>query len=114
MPSCFSELIHSARRELVITTPYFVPDEQLLFALTSAARRGGSGRGGRGRGREGRAAADTRVQPPPARGVPVTSIRRTIAERMVHSLRTTAPVTLTTTVHAGNPASAARHPSLAY
>lgn len=40
MPSCFSELIHSARDELVITTPYFVPDEQLLFALTSAARRG--------------------------------------------------------------------------
>jgi cardiolipin synthase len=40
MPACFSELIHSAREELVITTPYFVPDEQLLFALTSAARRG--------------------------------------------------------------------------
>ena len=40
MPACFSELIHSARQELVITTPYFVPDEQLLFALTSAARRG--------------------------------------------------------------------------
>jgi cardiolipin synthase len=40
MPACFSELIHSARHELVITTPYFVPDEQLLFALTSAARRG--------------------------------------------------------------------------
>ena len=40
MPTCFSELIHSARQELVITTPYFVPDEQLLFALTSAARRG--------------------------------------------------------------------------
>ena len=40
MPSCFSELIHSARQELVITTPYFVPDEQLLFAIISAARRG--------------------------------------------------------------------------
>lgn len=40
MPACFAELIHSARDELVITTPYFVPDEQLLFALTSAARRG--------------------------------------------------------------------------
>ena len=39
MPACFSELIHSAREELVITTPYFVPDEQLLFAITSAARR---------------------------------------------------------------------------
>lgn len=40
MPSCFSELIHSAREELVVTTPYFVPDEQLLYSLTSAARRG--------------------------------------------------------------------------
>lgn len=40
MPACFAELIHSARRELVVTTPYFVPDEQVLFALTSAARRG--------------------------------------------------------------------------
>jgi cardiolipin synthase len=40
MPACFSELIHAAREELVVTTPYFVPDEQLLFALTSAARRG--------------------------------------------------------------------------
>jgi cardiolipin synthase len=40
MPACFSELMHSARRELVITTPYFVPDEQILFALASAARRG--------------------------------------------------------------------------
>lgn len=40
MPSCFSELIHSAREELVVTTPYFVPEEQILYALTSAARRG--------------------------------------------------------------------------
>jgi len=40
MPACFSELIHSAREELVVTTPYFIPDEQLLFALTSEARRG--------------------------------------------------------------------------
>ena len=39
MPACFSELIHCARDELVITTPYFIPDEQLLFALTSAGRR---------------------------------------------------------------------------
>ena len=39
MPACFAELIHSARTELVVTTPYFVPDEQLLFALTSAGRR---------------------------------------------------------------------------
>jgi cardiolipin synthase len=40
MPSCFAELMHAARRELIVTTPYFVPDEQVLFALTSAARRG--------------------------------------------------------------------------
>jgi cardiolipin synthase len=40
MPSCFSELIHSAREELVVTTPYFIPDEQLLYALSCAARRG--------------------------------------------------------------------------
>jgi pyruvate dehydrogenase E2 component (dihydrolipoamide acetyltransferase) len=62
----------------------------------------GSGSGGRIRERDVRAAADTRVQPPPARAIPVTSIRRTIAERLVHSLRTMAPVTLTTTVNAGN------------
>ncbi|MBA4162498.1 MAG: cardiolipin synthase [Novosphingobium sp.] len=40
MTACFAELIHAARRELVVTTPYFVPDEQLLYALNSAARRG--------------------------------------------------------------------------
>ena len=40
MPECFAELIHSAKDELVVTTPYFVPDEQLLYALHSAARRG--------------------------------------------------------------------------
>lgn len=40
MTACFAELVHSARREIVVTTPYFVPDEQLLFSLTSAARRG--------------------------------------------------------------------------
>lgn len=32
--------IYAARRELVATTPYFVPDEALLTALVSAARRG--------------------------------------------------------------------------
>jgi cardiolipin synthase len=32
--------IYAARRELVLTTPYFVPDESLLTAMTSAARRG--------------------------------------------------------------------------
>jgi len=32
--------IYAARRELVLTTPYFVPDEAMLTALVSAARRG--------------------------------------------------------------------------
>jgi cardiolipin synthase len=32
--------IYGARRELILTTPYFVPDETLITALTSAARRG--------------------------------------------------------------------------
>jgi cardiolipin synthase len=32
--------IYSARRELVMTTPYFVPDESILTALLSAALRG--------------------------------------------------------------------------
>jgi cardiolipin synthase A/B len=36
----FTTLIHSARRKLVITTPYFVPDDSLLTALTSAVQRG--------------------------------------------------------------------------
>lgn len=36
----FTGLIHGARRTLVITTPYFVPDDSLLIAITSAAQRG--------------------------------------------------------------------------
>ena len=32
--------IYAARRELVMTTPYFVPDESLVMALMSAALRG--------------------------------------------------------------------------
>lgn len=32
--------IYSAQRELILTTPYFVPDESLLIALMSAAQRG--------------------------------------------------------------------------
>ena len=40
MTACFTALIHSARRQLVITTPYFVPDEQLIFAMLDCARRG--------------------------------------------------------------------------
>ncbi len=34
------EAAYNARRELVLTTPYFVPDEAMLSSLTSAARRG--------------------------------------------------------------------------
>ncbi len=34
------EMIHQARRQVVITTPYFVPDEALLVALTNAVLRG--------------------------------------------------------------------------
>jgi cardiolipin synthase A/B len=33
-------LLYSAERELVLTTPYFVPDEPMLTALVSASRRG--------------------------------------------------------------------------
>ena len=40
MTACFVALIHAARAELIVTTPYFVPDEQLVFALTDCARRG--------------------------------------------------------------------------
>ncbi|MEL7089063.1 MAG: phospholipase D-like domain-containing protein, partial [Planctomycetota bacterium] len=32
--------IYSAQRQITLTTPYFVPDESLLIALTSAAARG--------------------------------------------------------------------------
>ena len=32
--------IHSATKRIIITTPYFVPDEPLLTALTTAAKRG--------------------------------------------------------------------------
>ncbi|WP_374253607.1 cardiolipin synthase [Xanthobacter sp.] len=40
MPEMFVALMNAARRELVITTPYYVPDEPLQAALCSAARRG--------------------------------------------------------------------------
>jgi cardiolipin synthase len=33
-------LLYSAERELILTTPYFVPDESIMTALVSAARRG--------------------------------------------------------------------------
>ena len=40
MPEMFESLIYSARRELVVTTPYYVPDESMQTALCSAAYRG--------------------------------------------------------------------------
>ncbi|WP_242686240.1 cardiolipin synthase [Aeromicrobium sp. IC_218] len=36
----FTALIYSARRRVSLTSPYFVPDEPLLYAVTTAARRG--------------------------------------------------------------------------
>lgn len=33
-------MIHAAREELILTTPYFVPDESTLLALAAAGRRG--------------------------------------------------------------------------
>ena len=40
MPELFEALMYNARRELVITTPYFVPDESMQNALCAAAFRG--------------------------------------------------------------------------
>ena len=40
MPELFETLFHAARRELIITTPYYVPDESMQNALCSAAFRG--------------------------------------------------------------------------
>jgi len=40
MPELFETLIYSARRSLVITTPYYVPDESMQAALCASARRG--------------------------------------------------------------------------
>jgi len=40
MPEVFESLIYTARRELVISTPYYVPDEPLQAALCACARRG--------------------------------------------------------------------------
>jgi cardiolipin synthase len=36
----FTSLIHTAQRRITITNPYFVPDDALTTALTSAAKRG--------------------------------------------------------------------------
>jgi cardiolipin synthase len=40
MPETFETLMHAARRELVITTPYYVPNESMQAALCAAAHRG--------------------------------------------------------------------------
>jgi len=40
MPEVFEALMFAARRELVVSTPYFVPNEALLNALCTAAWRG--------------------------------------------------------------------------
>jgi cardiolipin synthase len=40
MPEVFETLMYAAQRELVITTPYYVPDEAMQTALCSSARRG--------------------------------------------------------------------------
>ncbi len=40
MPEMFEVLMHAARDELVITTPYYVPSESMHSALCAAARRG--------------------------------------------------------------------------
>jgi cardiolipin synthase len=40
MPEMFESLIYSARKELIITTPYYVPDSPMQAALCASARRG--------------------------------------------------------------------------
>lgn len=40
MPEVFETLMYTARRELFITTPYYVPDESMQSALCACARRG--------------------------------------------------------------------------
>ena len=40
MSEIFVALIYSAQRELIITTPYFVPDDGMMDALRACARRG--------------------------------------------------------------------------
>ena len=36
----FNALVYSAERKVIITTPYFVPDDSMLYAITTAAYRG--------------------------------------------------------------------------
>ena len=40
MPELFEALAYAAREELLVTTPYFVPDDSMQAALCAAARRG--------------------------------------------------------------------------
>jgi cardiolipin synthase len=40
MPELFESIMHSARRELLISTPYFVPSESMMSALCAAGYRG--------------------------------------------------------------------------
>jgi cardiolipin synthase len=40
MPEMFESLFHAARNELVISTPYYIPDESMQNALCAAAWRG--------------------------------------------------------------------------
>ena len=40
MPEVFGSLLHAAQDEMVITTPYYVPDESMQNALCAAAYRG--------------------------------------------------------------------------
>jgi cardiolipin synthase len=36
----FNALVYSAQKRLVIVSPYFVPDDSMLYAITTAAERG--------------------------------------------------------------------------
>jgi cardiolipin synthase len=40
MPEMFESLMYTARHELIITTPYYVPDEPMQAALCASGRRG--------------------------------------------------------------------------
>jgi cardiolipin synthase len=40
MPEMFETLMYTARRELVISTPYYIPDEPMQAGLCASARRG--------------------------------------------------------------------------
>jgi len=40
MPEIFESLMYTARHELIITTPYYVPDEPMQAALCASGRRG--------------------------------------------------------------------------